>query len=142
MNVDPKLSAQYLEKAGLKDARVVDAMMDRLSKPAEDRFDGLDLHLLNAIRTRRLGAAEAHEFRNIATDSSRRWPVRVYGWAAYIGTTQHYPELMEAARAETIPQLRRGMIANLKGRGRRSFLGHAQRDFPESRYMVEWVKAA
>jgi hypothetical protein len=93
MNVDPQLSAEYLREAGLKGKRakdkgVIDAMMDRLSKPAEDRFDGLDLHLLDAMRGRRFGDAEAKKFRSIATDSSRRWPVRVYGWAAYIGTTQ------------------------------------------------------
>ena len=51
-------------------------------------------------------------------------------------------ELMDAARAETIPQLRRGMITNLKGRSRQSFLNHARANFPESRYMVQWVQAA
>ena len=142
MNVDPQLSGKYLAVAGLKDTRVVDAIMDRLSQPAEDRFDGLDLHLLNAMRRRRFGRAEAKKFRSIATDLSRRWPVRAYGWAAFVGSTQHYPELMDAARAETIPQLRRGMIANLKGRSRQSFLGHARANFPESRYMVQWVQAA
>jgi hypothetical protein len=142
MNVDPQVSGQYLATAGLNDTRVVDAMMDRLSKPAEDRFDGLDLHLLEAMRRRRFGDAEAKEFRSIATDSSRRWPVRVYGWAAYVKSMQHYPELMDAARAETIPQLRRGMIANLKGRSRQSFLNHARANFRESRYMVQWIQAA
>jgi hypothetical protein len=142
MNVDPKLSGQYLAEAGLKDTRVVDAVMDRLSHPAEDLFDGLDLHLLDAMRRRRFGDAEAKEFRSIATDSSRRWPVRVYGWAAYAGSTQRYRELMVAARTETIPQLRRGMIANLKGRSRQSFLNHARENFRESRYMDQWVQAA
>ena len=142
MNVDPQVSGQYLAEAGLKNTHVVDVMMDRLSHPAEDRFDGLDLHLLNAMRRRRFGRAEAKEFRTIATDSARRWPVRVYGWAAYARTTERYPELMEAARAETIPQLRRGMIANLKGRSPRPFLDHARAKFPESRYMVQWVQAA
>jgi hypothetical protein len=142
MNIDPQLSGQYLGEAGLNDTRVVDAMMDHVSRPAEDLFDGLDLHLLDAMRRRRFGDAEAKEFRSIATDSSRRWPVRVYGWAAYVRSTQHYPELMDAARAETIPQLRRGMIANLKGRSRQSFLNHARANFPESRYMVQWVQAA
>jgi hypothetical protein len=142
MNIDPQLSGQYLAEANLNDPRVADAMMDRLSKPAEDLFDGLDLHLLDAMRSRRFGDAEAKEFRSIATDSSRLWPVRVYGWAAYVRSTQHYPELMDAARAETIPQLRRGMIANLQGRSRQSFLNHARANFPESRYMVQWVQAA
>jgi reverse transcriptase-like protein len=142
MNVDPQLSGQYLAEAGLDDRLVIDAVMDRLSKPAEDRFDGLDLHLLNAMRRRCLGDPEAKKFKSIATDSSRRWPVRAYGWAAYVRSTQRYPELMEAARAEMIPQLRRGMTANLKGRSRRSFLEHARANFPESRYMVQWVQAA
>jgi hypothetical protein len=142
MNVDPQVSAQYLQKAGLKDSRVTDAIMDRLSHPAEDLFDALDLHLLNAMRHRCFGYAEAKKFRSIATDSCRRWPIRVYGWAAYVQSTQSYRELMEAARAETIPQLRRGMIANLKGRIKKSFLKHARENFPESRYMVEWVEAA
>jgi hypothetical protein len=34
------------------------------------------------------------------------------------------------------------MIANLKGRIKKSFLKHARENFPESRYMVEWVEAA
>ena len=37
---------------------------------------------------------------------------------------------MEAARAEPIPHLRRGLIANLKGHATRSFLGHAEANFP------------
>jgi Reverse transcriptase (RNA-dependent DNA polymerase) len=142
MNIDPQLSGQYLAEAGLNDTRVTDAIMDRLSKPAENLFDGLDLHLLDAMRRRRFGDAEAKKFKSIATDSSRRWPIRVYGWAAYVRSTQDYPELMDAARAETIPQLRRGMIANLRGRSRQSFLNHARANFPESRYMVQWVQAA
>src|SRR5215471_20823149 len=109
-----------------------------LSREGQIQF----LHLLKAVRRQRLGDAEIKEFRRIATDSSRRWPIRVYGWAAYVGSTQRYPELMEAARAETIPQLRRGMIANLRGRSRQSFLNHARMNFPESRYMVQWVQAA
>jgi hypothetical protein len=141
MNVDPQLSGEYLKIAGLKDARILDAIMNRLSQPAEDRFDGLDLHLLNAMRRRRFGSAEANKFRSIATDLSRRWPVRAYGWAAYAGSTQQYPELMEAARAEPIHQLRRGMIANLRRRSRKSFLDHARAHFPESRYMVHWLQA-
>lgn len=142
MNVDPLVSGKYLAVAGLEDTRVVDAVMDCLSKPAENLFDGLNLHLLKAVRRQRLGDAEIKEFRRMATDSYRRWPIRVYGWAAYVGSTQRYPELMEAARAETIPQLRRGMIANLRGRSRQSFLNHARMNFPESRYMVQWVQAA
>jgi len=142
MNVDPQVSGQYLQKLGLRDSRVTDAIMDRLSQPAEDLFDALDLHLLNAMRRRSFGDAEAKKFRSIATDPHRRWPVRGYGWAAYVRSTQRYPELMEAARAETIPQLRRGMIANLKRRGRKSFLTYARENFPESRYMIQWVEAA
>jgi hypothetical protein len=142
MNVDPQLSGQYLGKAGLKYSSVVDAIMNRLSNNAEDRFDALDLHLLGAVRLRSFGIAEAEEFRTIATDSSRRWPVRVFGWAAYVKSTKNYSELMEAARAEPIPQLRRGMIANLRGRATRSFLDYARTNFPESRYTIHWLQAA
>jgi hypothetical protein len=142
MNVDPRLSGQYLRDAGLKNISVVDAIMDRLSNKAEDRFDGLDLHLLAAVRRRSFGNAEAEEFRNIATDSARRWPVRVFGWAAYVKSTKNYSELMEAARAQTNPQLRRGIIANLRGRATREFLAHVRTNFPESRYTVHWLQAA
>jgi hypothetical protein len=147
MNVDPKLSGEYLREVALKgkrlkDKRVVDAILDRLSNKAEDRFDALDLHLLGAVRLRSFGSAEAEEFRTIATDSSRRWPVRVFGWAAYVKTTKNYSELEEAARAEANPQLRRGMIAKLRGHATRPFLAHARMNFPESRYTVQWLQAA
>jgi len=147
MNVDPKLSGEYLGEVALNDKRVkaqstVDAILDHLSKPAQERFHALNLHLLRAMRRRRLGEAEAKEFKRIATDSAEPWPVRVYGWSAYIKTTQRHPELMEAARAETIAQLRRGMIANLKGHSTRSFLEHARANFRESRYTVQWLQAA
>jgi hypothetical protein len=141
MNINPKLSGVYLGAAGLKDTPVIEAMMDRLSKPQEDRFDALDLHLLRALQRGRFGDAEAKTFRAIATNSARRWPIRVYGWAAYSNTTQHYREVAEAAREETIPQLRRGMITNLKGRARRPFLEHVQTNFPECRYTVKWLQA-
>jgi hypothetical protein len=147
MNVDPKLSGEYLREAALtgkrlKDKRVVEAIVDHLSKSAEERFEALNLHMLNALRRRSFGEAEAKEFRRIATDSCRRWPVRVYGWSAYVASTKNYPELMDAARAEPIPHLRRGMIANLRGHGTRSFLDHARATFPESRYTVQWLQAA
>jgi hypothetical protein len=142
MNIDPQLSARYLGENGLKDARVVDALMDRLTKSPEDRFDGLDLHILDAMRHRRFGDAEAKQFKKIATDPCRRWPIRGYSWAAFARSTQNYSELMEAATSETIPQLRRSIITNLKGRGRRTFLEHARVNFPESRYTVRWTQAA
>lgn len=147
MNVDPKLSGQYLREVAVsgkrvKAKRVVDAIMDHLSKPVEERFHALNLHMLNVLRHRRFGDAEAKEFRRIATDSALLWPVRVFGWAAYVKSTKNYPELIEAARAETIPQLRRGMITNLRGNSTRSFLAHARAKFPESRFTVQWLQAA
>lgn len=146
MNVDPKVAAEYLREVALssklKVAAVVDAILRRLSAPQEDQFDGLDLHLLSAVLRRRLGDAEAKEFRSIATDVARRWPIRVYAWAAYIKTTQRYEELTEAANEEKIPQLRRGMVASLKGQAKRSFLTHVRSNFPESRYVADWLHAA
>jgi hypothetical protein len=147
MNVDPKLSGQYLRQVAmsgkhLKDKRIVEPIMDHLAEPPEERFEALNLHMLNALRLRGFGQSEAKEFRRVATDSARRWPVRVYGWAAYVKSTKNYEELMEAARAEPIPQLRRGMIANLRGHSTRSFLEHARANFPEARYTVQWLQAA
>jgi hypothetical protein len=147
MNVDPIWAGRYLGEVALsgkrlKDKGVADAILRRLSAPAEDQFDGLDLHLLNAVRRRSFGDAEAKEFRRIATDVTRRWPIRVYAWAAYIKSTHCYSELMEAANEEKIPQLRRGMITSLKGQSRRSFLTHARANFPESRYVADWLQAA
>jgi len=139
MNVDPQLSTRYLADVGLSDSRVAEAVMERLLGPVEDRFDALDLHLLNAMRRKSWGSAEAKEFKSVATDASRRWPVRSYGWAAYARTTQNYSELMEAARAETNPHVRRSIITNLKGRSRRSFRDHARANFPESRYTIQWI---
>lgn len=117
MNVDPKLSGHYLRQVGLsgkrlKDRRIVEPIMNHLSEAPEERFEALNLHLLNALGLRSFGESEGKQFRRVATDSARRWPVRVYGWAAYVKSTKNYEELMEAARAEPIPQLRRGMIAN------------------------------
>jgi hypothetical protein len=147
MNVDPKLAGQYLRQVGLsgkrlKDKRIVEPIMDHFLKIPEERFEALNLHMLNALRVRSFGDSEAKEFRRVATDSARRWPLRVYGWAAYVKSTKNYEELMEAARAEPIPQLRRGMIANLRGHSTRSFLHHARANFPESRYTVQWLEAA
>jgi hypothetical protein len=142
MNVDPKESGEYLATVGLKDNICLNGIMDRLSKPAQDLFDALDLHLLRALKRRKFGQAEAKEFKRIATDPSRRWPVRVYGWAAYVRTTQDYSDLMEAARAETVLPLRRGLVASLKGHPSRKFLAHAREHFPESRYTVQWLQSA
>src|SRR5262245_24860264 len=53
-----------------------------LSREGQIQF----LHLLKAVRRQRLGDAEIKEFRRMATDSYRRWPIRIYGWAAYVGS--------------------------------------------------------
>jgi len=147
MNVDPKLTGEYLGKVALsgkriKDNVVVDSVMRRFLEAAEDLYDALDLHLLKAMSRRGFGDAESKEFRRIATTRARRWPIRVYAWAAYIKSTRRYSELMEAARAETTPQLRRGMITTLKGQCPKSFLSHARANFPESRYVTDWLRAA
>ncbi len=53
---------------------------------------------------------------------------------------------MEAAREETDPNIRRAIVASLKRFSSdgpvKSFLELAAKDFPESRYAVEWLKAA
>ena len=54
MNVDPKLSGQYLRQIALsgkhlKDKRIVGPIMDHLAAPPEERFEALNLHMLNAL---------------------------------------------------------------------------------------------
>jgi hypothetical protein len=142
MNIDPKTCTDYLKSVGLRDGRVVDELMHQLTSATADQFDGLDLHILRALTARRLGSAEAKEFQRIAADSSRRWPIRSCALQAYVRTSSRYDEVMEAARGEKIPALRRTMVVVLKGHARRSFLGHAAKNFKESRYAVKWLRAA
>lgn len=142
MNYDPRASGDYLKSAGLQDPRVVDGAMERLMQVADDRHDGLDLHLLRAMSARRFGAVESNEFRRIATDTSRRWPIRNWAWHAYARTSGHYVEMMEAARGEESPPVRRGIAVALKGHARRTFVRHIAQNFAECSYAARWLDAA
>lgn len=142
MNFDPRASADYLNNSGLQDERVVEGVMDRLTKVADDKHDGLDLHLLRAMSARPFGAVEAKEFRRIATDPSRRWPVRNWAWHAYARTSGRYIELMEAARSETSSPVRRAIVAATKDHAKRTFVRHVTENFDECRFTARWLDAA
>jgi hypothetical protein len=146
MNVDPKLSSEYLKVAG-SDERVLENVMGRLSRTPESHLEALALHQLRTMSNVRTGRAEAKVFKQIASDETRPWPVRSVGWKALSrsdGTKPRY--LMEAAREEKEPNVRRAIVASLKrfsGDGTvKTFLGLAAKDFPESRYAVDWVRSA
>lgn len=142
MNSDPKTSADYLKNLGLQDQRVIDGAMERLTQVANDRFDGLDLHLLRAMSARSFGGVEAKEFRRIATDPGRRWPIRNWAWHAYARTTGRYVEMMEAARSEESSPVRRAIVVALKGHAKQTFVQHVSQNFGECRFAARWLNAA
>lgn len=141
MNVDPKLTSEYLKVAG-SDERVLENIMGRLSQTPESHLEALALHQLRTMSNVRTGKAEAIVFKRIASDETRPWPIRSSAWKALArsdGTKPRY--LMEAAREEKEPNIRRAIVASLKrfsGDGAvKPFLELAAKDFPESRYAVD-----
>jgi hypothetical protein len=152
MNVDPRASAEYLmiglRKGKSNRTRVIEACMTQLSQTNGQESDGLDLHLLRAMASAPTGQSEGNEFQRIAANDSRPWPVRNFGWHAYAQSSARKDSLlMEAAREEPEPNVRRAIIATLKTsesgkRTRQKFLRHATRKFSESRFTVEWVRRA
>ena len=142
MNIDPRVTSDYFIETGFSDSRVIEAMMERLTAGTEDQYEGLDLHLLRAVSTQAFGGPESKEFKKIAMDSSRRYPIRNWAWKAYAKSSGKYPELAEAASAETNPRVRRGIIVSMLGCTDGKFLDHVRRKFPESRYAAEWLAAA
>jgi hypothetical protein len=152
MNVDPRLSADYLMiglRPGLANrSRVIEACMTQLSQTGGEHFNGLRLHLLRAMASTKCGELEGNEFLKFAIDESQPWPVRNFAWRAYAQSSARCDSLvMEAAREEREPNVRRAIITTLKTskggkRTRRKFLRHAARNFSESRFTVEWVRRA
>jgi Reverse transcriptase (RNA-dependent DNA polymerase) len=142
MNIDPKWAAEYLIMSRFHDPIVVDGVMNRLMGAATDRLEGLDLHLLRAMSTRAFGEAEAKVFKNIAIDPKRHWPIRSWAWQAYTRSSKQENEVMEAAREESNPSVRRTIVLSLRPRARRVFLRHVADNFPECRYAVRWMMAA
>jgi hypothetical protein len=148
MNLDPKVSAKYLELSigDASEAAVIDACMQKLRQPPAASFQGLDLHLLRLLGNARTGDAEGAEFLRIASDASRPWPVRNFAWRAYARSSAGRGSvLMEAAREEDEPNVRRAIVAGLKysksaGRRRKSFLRHVARRHEDSKCVVEWVR--
>jgi hypothetical protein len=146
MNIDPKIATNYLAVAKL-DQRVLANCMQRLVQPREERFDGLTLHQLRLMSQAKTGRPEAKEFERIACDQSTPWPTRSWAWAALAradGTKAS--RLMEAAREEAEPNIRRAIVATLKRHSRlrqcRKFLRDEVKTCSANKYTVEWVKQA
>jgi hypothetical protein len=118
-----------------------------LAQPREERFDGLTLHQLRLMSQAKAGRPEAKEFERIACHQSTPWPTRSWAWAALAradGTKAS--RLMEAAREEAEPNIRRAIVATLKRHSRlrqcRKFLRDEVKTCPANKYTVEWVKQA
>ncbi len=146
MNVDPKAATNYLA-VGSRDQRVLTNCMQRLAQPREERFDGLNLHQLRLMAQTKTGKDEAKEFERIASDKSTPWPTRSWAWAAFAHADGTKPSrLMEAARHEADPNIRRAIVATLKRHSDSSqcqtFLRDEAERSPTNKYTVEWVKAA
>jgi hypothetical protein len=147
MNTDPRASANYLS-IGLSTDKVITAVMRCLTEKPTDRNQGLQLHLLRVASEISLGEVEAREFQNIGIDQKRLWPIRSWAWRAFAACQpKKIDTLMEAARAEPEPNVRRALIASMKsdqkpGRRMRRFLNLVERNFPESIYVADWLKAA
>ena len=146
MNIDPKIATNYLAVAR-SDQRVLANCMQRLAQPREERFDGLTLHQLRFMSQAKTGRPEAKEFERITCDQSTPWPTRSWAWAALAradGTKAS--RLMEAAREEAEPNIRRAIVATLKRHSHlrqcRKFLRDEVKTCPANKYTVEWVKQA
>ena len=146
MNLDPKAATNYLA-VGNRDQRVLTNCMQRLAQPREERFDGLTLHQLRLMAQTKTDKDEAKEFERIASDKSTPWPTRSWAWAAFAHADGTKPSrLMEAARDEADPNIRRAIVATLKRHSDssrcRTFLRDEAERCPANKYTVEWVKAA
>jgi Reverse transcriptase (RNA-dependent DNA polymerase) len=146
MNIDPKIATNYLAVAR-SDQRVLANCMQRLAQPREERFDGLTLHQLRLMSQAKTGKPEAKEFERITCDQSTPWPTRSWAWAALAradGTKASH--LMEAAREEAEPNIRRAIVTLLKRHSHlrqcRKFLRDEVKTCRANKYTVEWVKQA
>jgi hypothetical protein len=150
MNLDPKAAVKYLELAIGHSSlpEVIDACMEKLLQAPKHHYEALDLHILRFLGKTRAGHAESEQFLRIATDLKRPWPIRNFAWHAYAragdgrGTV-----LMEAAREEREPNVRRALVAGLRyvksgKRILRNFLHRTARRYPECRCTAEWVRVA
>jgi hypothetical protein len=141
MNVDPKIATNYLAVAK-SDPRILTNCMQRLAQPREQRFDGRTLHQLRLMSQAKTGREEAKEFERIVRDQSMPWPTRNWAWAALAHADGTKPSrLMEAAREEADPNIRRAIVASLKRYSRlrqcRTFLRDEVKSCPANKYTVD-----
>ncbi|HLW72240.1 MAG TPA: RNA-directed DNA polymerase [Candidatus Binataceae bacterium] len=146
MNIDPKIAGPYVMVAKTT-KRVIEECMKLISQAPEDHFEALTFHMLMAMSQVRTGGDEAKEFERIASDQSRRWPTRAAAWRALARSDKIKQSfLMQAASAESEPDIRRAIITTLRHAGghrqRNSFLNDIRKKHPETQYTVEWVRNA
>jgi len=146
MNVDPKESCAYL-KLVRSDNRVSEECMKLVSRPTQPHFEALTFHTLLAMSRVRTSRAAAKQFESIAIDKTRPWPTRAAAWCAVAKSDGTKPSfLMEAAREEKEPNIRRAIVTTLRrfasDRRCNSFLRHSSEMSQMSRYTLEWVKKA
>ena len=146
MNVDPKVSSEYLAEVGLSNPEITDALYSKLRQPAKDEDDALDLHILRSLSRRTWGRPEGELFQSVARDRNRRGPIRAWACVASSRTpawTSH--SAMEEAEAETNPYVRRAILTTLRRSGdsplRRRFFSQLERTNPEERFTMRWVES-
>jgi hypothetical protein len=142
MNIDPKNTTDYLISPK-PERKLIDICMNQISQPSTLNTEAITLHYLRLMSQTRCGQAEAKIFAQIAENNSRIGPTREWAWVARFhadGTKRSF--VMEAAREEADPHLRRAMMVSLKGAAYspkiKSFLAVAKA-YPDSRPTVEWV---
>jgi hypothetical protein len=146
MNIDPKVSVDYVRHIGLGRRGVMERIMAKLEQPATDMTDGLDLRLLQAVSTRDGGRAEGRVYERIAEDEDRRPAVRAWAYQALKRTPLwRRSRAMDAALEESDPCVRRAIAVSVRGgRGPRTrrFIAHLEARAPDLRYTCRWLAAA
>jgi len=108
---------------GKKNQVARDGLMDMILQPSSDERDAVDLHMLKAASEWSWGGVEGEVFLSIATDESRRSPVRSWAWSALRRSPKWRHGLaMEAAIEEGSPRVCRAIVASLRGGASRSSL--------------------
>jgi len=146
MAVDPRRSGNYVA-IGKKNQVARDGLMDMILQPSSDERDAVDLHMLKAASEWSWGGVEGEVFLSIATDESRRSPVRSWAWSALRRSPKWRHGLaMEAAIEEGSPRVCRAIVASLRGGASRSslapFTKAISRRQPDLTQTCNWVLAA
>jgi hypothetical protein len=146
LNVDPAVAGDYLTRMPPKGVDG-DALVDLLreTQPAErDILDARDLHVLRGLSCRRWGTAEGEVFWDIASDTTRRGPVRAWAITA-AASTPALPvgEVLERVLEEENPAVRRALVVSLRESNDdqrvRSLFRHIRTSVPDLIPPVAWA---